>query len=78
MIPRWLHRVYAAVGGYFWLPCPCCGRKFGGHETGGATLWTEWHGPLSATGKVCCPRCRSDSYADEWSGPIPWYVCEEK
>jgi hypothetical protein len=32
--PRWLHRVYALLNGYFWLPCPVCGRKFGGHEWG--------------------------------------------
>ena len=30
--PRWLHRIIAAVGGYFWLPCPSCGQMFGGHE----------------------------------------------
>lgn len=31
-LPRWLHRLYAWAGGYFWLPCPHCGRHFGGHE----------------------------------------------
>ena len=30
--PRWWQRFRAAVGGYFWLPCPSCGRMFGGHE----------------------------------------------
>lgn len=30
--PRWMHRTYAALAGYFWLPCPTCGRHFGGHE----------------------------------------------
>lgn len=29
---RQAHRWYAAVGGYFWAPCPLCGQKFGGHE----------------------------------------------
>ena len=29
---RILHRLYAAIFGYFWLPCPVCGKKFGGHE----------------------------------------------
>lgn len=33
-IPRWIHRVHAAINGYFWLPCPACGEKFGGHEWG--------------------------------------------
>lgn len=31
-VPRFLHRLYAFFNGYFWLPCPLCGRHFGGHE----------------------------------------------
>jgi len=31
-LPRWLHRLYAWTLGYFWAPCPLCGRYFGGHE----------------------------------------------
>jgi hypothetical protein len=30
---RFLHRIYAAIGGYFWMPCPVCERMFGGHES---------------------------------------------
>ena len=29
---RPLHRVYAWVRGYFWIPCPICKRGFGEHE----------------------------------------------
>lgn len=29
---RTLHRSFAWLFGYFWLPCPVCGRMFGGHE----------------------------------------------
>lgn len=29
---RWFNKLYADVFGYFWLPCPRCGRYFGGHE----------------------------------------------
>ena len=29
---RLLNRIYAFLGGYFWLPCPVCGENFGGHE----------------------------------------------
>ena len=29
---RRLHRIYAGLFGYFWLPCPTCGREFGGHD----------------------------------------------
>lgn len=31
-MPRFLHQLYAWLFGYFWLPCPRCGRMFGGHE----------------------------------------------
>lgn len=37
---RWLR---AVLGGYFWLPCPVCGKKFGGFESefppDGSPLW---------------------------------------
>lgn len=29
---RLWNKFYAWVAGYFWLPCPVCGRSFGGHE----------------------------------------------
>lgn len=32
MLPRFAHKAYAKAMGYFWLPCPVCGRMFGGHE----------------------------------------------
>ena len=31
-LPRWFNRYYAFLTGYFWLPCPLCGKMFGGHE----------------------------------------------
>lgn len=37
-IPRPLSRLYALLFGYFWLPCPNCGRWFGGHEQRGGTI----------------------------------------
>lgn len=30
---RWFHHGFAAVGGYYWLPCPLCDRLHGGHES---------------------------------------------
>ena len=30
--PRWLAHAHAVAFGYFWLPCPTCGRMFGGNE----------------------------------------------
>lgn len=54
---RVLHRAYAAFRGYFWLPCPVCGRYFGGHECGfwGVPKEGDWR-----KGKVACkdPRCQ--------------------
>lgn len=32
---RSFHHAFAVAHGYFWLPCPLCGREFGGHEAGG-------------------------------------------
>jgi hypothetical protein len=55
LIPRAFHCLYAHLQGYFWLPCPICGKMFGGHETaatGFAGLMTGWD-----EGKMVCPNC---------------------
>ncbi len=57
--PRWLHRLYAAVMGYFWLPCPRCGRYFGGHEMGGGRID---HGGY---GEGTCPLCPETTHEPE-------------
>jgi hypothetical protein len=48
-----LHRFYAFALGYFWLPCPLCGRHTGGHQ------WKDRGGKSSvlADGRGICPRC---------------------
>lgn len=52
-LPRFLHKWYAFLFGYFWLPCPICGEDFGGHEwTHGEALMTSWN-----TGTGVCPNC---------------------
>jgi hypothetical protein len=38
---RRLSQFYAFLRGYFWLPCPICGRMFGGHEVGAARVPTD-------------------------------------
>jgi hypothetical protein len=57
---RWraVHRIYAALHGYFWLPCVLCGRYSGGHE------WRDIDGKSSTLwdadgchGKGICPVC---------------------
>lgn len=51
-LPRFAHRAYAFLAGYFWLPCPMCGRKFGGHER------PTGHLPVDGSyGLVTCPLC---------------------
>lgn len=32
---RFLNMVYAHLNNYFWMSCPSCDRKFGGHEKHG-------------------------------------------
>lgn len=29
---RWWNYIRTFFGSYFWLPCPRCGKYFGGHE----------------------------------------------
>jgi hypothetical protein len=60
--PRWMHRLYAWLAGYFWLPCPVCHDPFAGHE------WRDYDGKSSAVRLVSpvdnqshdwgiCPAC---------------------
>jgi DNA-directed RNA polymerase subunit RPC12/RpoP len=46
----------AWAGGYFWLPCPRCGRMFGGHQAGGVLH----HREEDRNSQMTCPRCRGD------------------
>ena len=55
---RWLNRIYAHINSYFWLPCPICNEKFGGHE------WLPGHSILKETeGRVVCYKeeCRLEA-----------------
>ena len=61
-IPRWLHRWYAFLFGYFWIPCPSCGRMFGGHEAYGGTFITH-ETARSRSGRILCANCPDDRYA---------------
>ena len=50
-IPRWCHKIYANLLGYFWSPCSICGRMYGGHEEHGS-LMIDW-----GTGSPTCINC---------------------
>ena len=52
-LPRWVHQFYAWVMGYFWLPCPSCGRMFGGHEF----VWGRYYVKEDGTTWIMCPDC---------------------
>lgn len=49
--PRFLAHLRAVLGGYFWLPCPICGKHFAGFECSTQGL-TISHG----VGKCVCSR----------------------
>lgn len=76
--PRWFHRVWAWLFGYFWLPCPDCGRMFGGHESAATTDGPRLLLP-GRDDKMACPPCefrraQADAayiadYIGEWN---PW------
>jgi hypothetical protein len=49
-----VHRLYAAAGGWFWLPCPACAEHFGGHEAGDCSLVTRTVCRRCFTSFRCC------------------------
>ena len=65
-IDRLVHFLIASIGGYFWLPCPRCGRMFGGHERkGGTDLLDAWPNPAyggGMMGLICCKHCPGDRF----------------
>jgi hypothetical protein len=52
---RLYNQIYAFSHSYFWLPCPICGRKFGGHERPQGILMIN---PAEAKGT--CSACASE------------------
>jgi len=63
--PRLLHRIWAFLRGYSWIPCPICKRPFGGHEwQDGAELWITERDSVAV-----CPNCVEEARkANEESG----------
>ena len=54
--PRWIHRIYALGNGYFWRPCPICGKGFGGHESAETGLMTSL-----TSGVLVCRNCEAEA-----------------
>ena len=51
-VSRLLNKIYANLSGYFWLPCPICGRMFGGHECSDSVLMKT-----ETSGNCVCKNC---------------------
>lgn len=61
-LPREPHEQYAKRQGYFWLPCPLCGKDFGGHEIGD----TVYLGNDDPNINSCiCPVCTAERNGGE-------------
>ncbi len=76
--PRWMHKLYAYLLGYFWMSCTICSDMWGGHEWGeNQTLRTSWAGGVGV-----CPNCKervkviNDKFFKENPSP-PVYVRHE-
>ena len=56
-LPRWIHKAYANLMGYFWHPCPICGRMFGGHEIGHYVIERKRSSQWVQLGRSVCKNC---------------------
>lgn len=52
-----LRHLLAVWGGYFWLPCPCCGEPFAGYEVGQRHVDHEAVPSGGWTSQCCCRWC---------------------
>lgn len=65
---RIFNKWYAKIMGYFWLPCPLCGKDSGGHE------WRDRKGLSSViytepqSGKGICPDCTRAGLGQNYYG----------
>jgi hypothetical protein len=56
-LPRFVHRLYAGLMGYYWKPCHLCGRMYGGHEASeSVSVQVEGEQPNQ---KMVCSRHRA-------------------
>lgn len=71
-MPRFLHKLYANLFGYYWIPCPLCGEYMGGHEHS----WKEsGHLDLGdGRGKTTCRDCKEDAEKINRENGYPTYM----
>jgi hypothetical protein len=75
---RFFHWLYAHLFNYFWLPCPICGKNFGGHEwKPEATLFNSYH-----AGEGVCQNCAEEAQKRNRKffaeNPVPVRVQEQR
>lgn len=67
------NRLRALWGGFFWLPCPICGKNFGGHE------WAATLKDTAFRGRGVCPQCvdecnrRNEARKEEFAAQERWW-----
>ena len=59
---RFFHKIYAKAFGYFWIPCPLCGKEFGGHEVN----YPEAVFVPPNRMEVVCPSLECRKHAAKW------------
>lgn len=55
--PRWVAKLAARAGGYFWLPCEICSKEFAGFEWGETLIAELGRG----TGTCARAECRVET-----------------
>lgn len=63
---RWFR---ARLGGYFWLPCPICGRNFGGNERCGSLYLGRGFSKATCANHECMAKAAELSRANAASDP---------
>jgi hypothetical protein len=77
--PRFLNRVVAFLLGFFWLPCPICGRNFAGYEWLPGHSIDTWSGGEGVCYRKSCGEKAKELNADYFKNNKPpvIYVKEE-
>lgn len=73
---RFLHKIYANLFGYFWLPCGVCGKHFGGHEVVFTVPLVEADGRAYS---VCSHECgrKAQAMNDANGHPCPYRIWDK-
>ncbi len=73
--PAWWRRLRAWAGGWFWLPCPRCGKHFAGYEVCRPEVNVTYHQPYHQLGRPGQPSrivCASCAGKPGTTPLLPW------